>query len=81
MSTALRYNLAWNYIWENYKRYKQQCILAELTEEDTKEGRHFNEFIREVRRLAESKQDIPQVKSNYVLTEDNHIVASGSFNS
>ena len=82
MSTAIRYNLAWNYIWESYKSWKQAALLAELEEID--DGRYFNEFTKEVRRLAESEEDIPKVKSNYVLTTDDEghpeMIISGSFN-
>jgi hypothetical protein len=82
MSTAIRYNLAWNYVWESYKDWKRAALLDEIHE--NKNGRFFNEFTKEVRRLAESQQDIPKVKSNYVLTTDAEghpeMVISGSFN-
>ena len=79
MSTALRYNLAWNYVWEDYKIWKRQALIDEIQTEG-KNGRFFTEFIKEVRQLAEGQEDIPQVKTNYVLTKENEIVASGSFN-
>jgi hypothetical protein len=79
MSTATRYHLAWNYIWEGYKGWKRAALIDEIQTQG-KEGRFFNEFSKEVRRLAEGEEDIPKVKSNYVLTKDYDIVTSGSFN-
>ena len=77
MSTAIRYNLAWNYVWENVPGWRKGAITDDL--HDDKNGRFITEFIREVRVLAESEEDIPAVKTNYII-HDCNIVASGSFN-
>jgi hypothetical protein len=79
MSTATRYHLAWNYIWEGYKPWKRLALIDEI-QSTGMDGRFFNEFITEVRQTAEGEEDIPKVKSNYVLTKEYDIVASGSFN-
>jgi hypothetical protein len=72
MSTAKRYNLAYNYIFENQSIFKKNILI------NGSNGRAdsdvIREFTKEVCRLAESDEEIPIVKSNY--KED--LVPSGS---
>ena len=64
MSTALRYELAWNYVWESYSNWKKAIIIDES---DGRQGREFSkEFGQEVAKLAESNREIPLVKTNRV---------------
>ena len=75
MSTAKRYNLAWNYVWEGYSVWKKDVINDEP---DGRQGKAFSrEFTHEVARLAESDQDIPIIKSNY-KEEELEVVPSGN---
>ena len=65
MSTALRYELAWNYIWEGYSNWKKAIIIDDP---DSRQGREFSkDFGREVAKLAESNREIPLVKTNRVV--------------
>ena len=77
MSTAARYNLAWNYIWEETAGWKRAAIIEDMSKD--KKGRFFQEFTNEIINLAEGTDEIPAVKSNYII-EDNNIVISGSLN-
>lgn len=67
MSTAQRYNLAWNYVWESYSDWKKG-VMTDFP--DSRQGKDFSrEFSHEVAVLAESDDDIPVIKSNYVVPE------------
>jgi len=72
MSTAKRYNLAWNYVWESYSGWKKTIIT---NDPDSRQGKEFSrEFSHTVAKLAESDKDIPIIKSNY----KEELVPSGS---
>ena len=61
MSTKIRYELAYNYVFDKRAHYaKEQIINGEGPSYD----RVWKEFIKEVTRLAESDKEIPIVKSN-----------------
>ena len=77
MSTAARYNLAWNYIWEETANWKKAAIIEDLHK--NKNGRFYQEFTDAIISLAEGTDEIPAVKSNYMI-KDNDIVVSGSLN-
>ena len=67
MSTARRYNLAWNYIWESFSNWKKEVIT---NDPDSRQGKEFSkEFSHEVAVLAESNDEIPVIKSNYVVPQ------------
>jgi hypothetical protein len=72
MSNAKRYNLAYNYVFENQSIFKKNIII------NGSNGRAdsdvIQQFTKEVCRLAESDKEIQIVKSNY--KED--LVPSGS---
>jgi hypothetical protein len=63
MSTALRYNLAWNYCFSHTSKWQQQQIIEEP------QGRHADDLARNVALLAESNKEIPVVQSNYKVDE------------
>ena len=73
-SMSKRYNLAYNYIFEEQAMWKKELIIKG-------EGRDYNRvwdnFIKETTRLAESDRQIPVVKSNYKELET-QICPSGS---
>ena len=67
MSTARRYNLAWNYIWESYSDWKKSIIT---NDPDSRQGKEFSkEFGHACAVLAESNDEIPVIKSNYVVPQ------------
>tara|TARA_Y100000310_G_C20565956_1_gene755503 strand:+ start:684 stop:920 length:237 start_codon:yes stop_codon:yes gene_type:complete len=75
MSTPLRYELAWNYIWEGYSNWKKSIIV---NEPDTRQGKEFSkEFSHEVAKLAESNREIPAVKTNRVVQAKPQLRISG----
>ncbi len=62
MSNAKRYNLAYNYVFNKRAIHaKEQIIKGEGPSYD----RVWEDFIKEVTRLAESDKEIEIVKSNY----------------
>ena len=67
MSTARRYNLAYNYVFEKQPPFKKDILIN--GSEDSGDERFIKEFTKEVCRLAESDKDIPAVKSNYKINE------------
>ena len=67
MSTAKRYNLAYNYIFEKQPSFKKDVLIN--GSQDSSDDRFMKEFTKEVCRLAESDQEIPVVKSNYVVPQ------------
>ena len=62
MSTAQRYNLAYNYIYEQQADWKKDLIIKG---EGQSYDRVWENFIKETTRLAESDREIEIVKSNY----------------
>ena len=71
MSTPLRYELAWNYIWDNYSDWKKQTVTEKPN------GRHATEFAQAVVSLAESNKKIPVVKTNRVVQAKPKLQPSG----
>ena len=67
MSTAKRYNLAYNYIFEKQHSFKKDVLIN--GSQDSSDDRFMKEFTKEVCRLAESDEEIPVVKSNYVVPQ------------
>ena len=67
MSTAKRYNLAYNYIFEKQPSFKKDVLIN--GSQDISDDRFMKEFTKEVCRLAESDEEIPVVKSNYVVPQ------------
>ena len=59
MSTALRYELAWNFCFDSCSRWKKHQIIEEP------QGQYASDLAKEVARLAESDNDIPAVNTNY----------------
>ena len=74
MSTAKRYNLAYNYIFEQQAMWKKELIIKG---EGQSYDRVWDNFIKETTRLAESDREIEIVKSNYKELK-NQIVPSGT---
>ena len=72
MSTAKRYNLAYNYIFDKQPPFKKNVLIN--GSDCRTDERYIKEFTKEVCRLAESDSDIPIVKSNY----KEELVPSGS---
>jgi len=72
MSTAKRYNLAYNYVFDKQPPFKKDVLINGTT--SRMDERYMKEFTKEVCRLAESDTDIPIVKSNY----KEELVPSGS---
>ena len=62
MSTAKRYNLAYNYVFEQQATWKKELIIKG---EGESWDRVWDQFIRDTTRLAESDREIEIVKSNY----------------
>ena len=62
MSTAKRYNLAYNYMFEQQATWKKELIIKG---EGDSYDRVWENFIKETTRLAESDREIEIVKSNY----------------
>ena len=61
-SMSKRYNLAYNYIFEQQAMWKKELIIKG---EGDSYDRVWGQFIKDTLRLAESDRDIPIVKSNY----------------
>lgn len=74
MSTAKRYNLAYNYIFEQQAMWKKELIIKG---EGQSYDRVWDNFIKETTRLAESDREIEIVKSNYKELK-NQLVPSGT---
>ena len=74
MSTAKRYNLAYNYIFEEQSKFNKNIIINGLDSAGRADQRVIRGFSKEVCRLAESDEEIPIVKSNY----KEELVPSGS---
>ena len=67
MSTAQRYNLAYNYVFEKQPSFKKEVLINGSN--DSSDDRFMSEFTKEVCKLAESDAEIPVVKSNYVVQQ------------
>ncbi len=67
MSTTQRYNLAYNYVFEKQPSFKKEILIN--GSEDSSDDRFISEFTKQVCRLAESDEEIPVVKSNYVVPQ------------
>ncbi|MAH44582.1 hypothetical protein CMI37_02075 [Candidatus Pacearchaeota archaeon] len=67
MSTAQRYNLAYNYVFDKQPPFKKN-VLINGSDSKTDE-RYMKEFTKAVCRLAESDSEIPAVKCNYVVPQ------------
>ena len=72
MSTAKRYNLAYNYLFEEQSMFNKNILINGSG--GSADERVVRDFSKDVCRLAESDKEIPIVKSNY--KED--LVPSGS---
>ena len=72
MSTAKRYNLAYNYVFEEQSMFNKKILINGSS--CRADSDVIKEFTKEVCLVAESDKDIPIVKSNY--KED--LVPSGS---
>ena len=72
MSTAKRYNLAYNYLFEEQSMFNKNILIN--GSKGRADERVVRDFSKEVCHLAESSKEIPIVKSNY--KED--LVPSGS---
>jgi len=72
MSTAKRYNLAYNYLFEEQSMFNKNILIN--GSKGRADARVVRDFSKDVCRLAESDKEIPIVKSNY--KED--LVPSGS---
>ena len=73
MSTAKRYNLAYNYIFEQQATWKKELIIKG---DGGSYDRVWEQFILDTTRLAESDREIEIVKSNY--KELKQLVPSGT---
>ena len=62
MSTAKRYNLAYNYVFNKKADWMKELIIKG---EGDNYRRVWDDFIKETTRLAESDKEIEIVKSNY----------------
>ena len=74
MSTAKRYNLAYNYVFDKRADWHKEAIIKG---EGPSYNRVIEEFLKEVTRLAESDKDIPIVKSNYKELEAKYLTPTG----
>ena len=63
MSTAKRYNLAYNYILEDKSKFIKNIIINGSN--GRADDRVIRDFSKEVIILAEGDKEIPIVKSNY----------------
>ena len=70
MSTAKRYNLAYNYIFEQQAMWKKELIIKG---EGQSYDRVWDNFIKETTRLAESDREIEIVKSNYKELKEQYL--------
>lgn len=75
MSTAQRYNLAYNYVFDKESKFHKKILI---NSSDCRADRDvIHEFTKEVCRVAESNMDIPIITSNYKELK-NKLVPSGS---
>jgi beta-mannanase len=74
MSTAKRYNLAYNYVFNKKPDWMKELIIKG---EGDNYRRVWEAFIVEVTRLAESDREIEIVKSNYKELKEK-LVTSGT---
>ena len=69
MSTAKRYNLAYNFLFEEQSKFNKNILI------NAGDGRVdrdvIQQFTKEVCRVAESDMKIPAVKCNYVVPQAN----------
>jgi len=63
MSNKVRYELAYNFVFEKQPPWKKKVIVDNNGDNRTDE-RVISDFIKQVRKLAESDREIPIVKSN-----------------
>ena len=75
MSTPKRYNLAYNYVFDKRADWYKETIIKG---EGPSYNRVWEEFIKEVTRLAESDKEIPIVKSNYKELEKQYLTPTGT---
>ena len=68
MSTAQRYNLAYNYVFDKQSSYVKN-ILINGDKCERIESQFTEAFTEEVCTVAEGEQDIPAVKCNYVVPQ------------
>ena len=74
MSTAKRYNLAYNYVFNKRADWHKETIIRG---EGPSDDRVMEEFLKEVTRLAESDKEIEIVKSNYKELEKQYLTPTG----
>jgi hypothetical protein len=74
MSTAQRYNLAYNYVFNKKPDWMKELIIKG---EGDSYRRVWDDFILETTRLAESEKEIEIVNSNYKELKQ-QLVPSGS---
>jgi len=58
---AYRYKCAYNFLFEKLPPWKKTVVVEQP---DNKDERIVDEFIKEVRRLAESNREIPDMKND-----------------
>ena len=75
MSTAKRYNLAYNYVFNKRADWHKETIIKG---EGPSYNRVWEEFIKEVTRLAESDKEIEIVKSNYKELKTKYLTPTGT---
>jgi len=68
MSIFKRYNLAYNYVFDEQPPFKKN-ILINGDKSDRIEKEYMEQFTKEVCRLAESDAEIPAIKCNYVVPQ------------
>ena len=68
MSTPQRYNLAYNYVFDKQSKYTKNVLINGAKCERI-EQQFTKAFTREVCRVAESNEEIPAVKCNYVVPQ------------
>ena len=69
MSTAQRYNLAYNFVFEKLPHWKKDVLIN--PQGRNLDDRVMKDFTKDVVRLAESDKKIPAVKCNYVVPQVN----------
>jgi len=75
MSTAKRYNLAYNYVFNKRADWHKETIIRG---EGPSYDRVMEEFLKEVTRLAESDKEIEIVKSNYKELKTKYLTPTGT---
>ena len=69
MSTAQRYNLAYNYVFDKESKFHKNILI---NAGDCRVDRDvIQQFTKEVCRVAESDMEIPAVKCNYIVPQAN----------